>query len=69
MFASLVGSGVVGLIALKLLGALAAPLLGVFGFLVALTVGVVGLVLKIAFVLAVGWFVLRIFRGRRTATA
>lgn len=62
--AQLVGAGVVGFITLKLLGLLAAPLLGLFAGLAGLTVGIVGFVLKVAFVVLVGWLVLRLFRRR-----
>lgn len=68
-FARLVGAGVVGLIALKLLGLLAGPLVGAFAGLAALTVGFLGFVLKVGFVVVVGWLVMRLFRGRRTSVA
>lgn len=55
-------AGVAGLVALKLVGGLLFPLLG-------LAVGLVGLAVKIAFVVFVGWFVLRTLRGREPTRA
>lgn len=55
-------AGVAGILALKLVGGLLLPLLG-------LAVGLVGLAVKIAVVMLVGWLVLRVLRGRRPETA
>lgn len=55
-------AGVAGLVALKLVGGLLLPLLGLaFGF--------VSLVVKLAFMVVVGWLVLRLLRGSRTRSA
>lgn len=56
-FAQLAGIGLVGFVAFKLLGALIAPILG-------LAAGLLALVIKVALVMALGWGVLRLFRGR-----
>ena len=50
-------AGVAGLVALKIVGGLILPLLG-------LAMGLLGLAVKIAFMVFVGWLVLRVLRGR-----
>jgi len=57
-FAQLALAGIAGIVALKVLGVLVLPILG-------LAVGIFALALKVLLVLAVGWFVLRLLRGRR----
>lgn len=56
--AQLTLAGIAGILALKVLGVLLLPILG-------LAVGIFALALKVALVLAVGWFVLRLLRGRK----
>ena len=61
-FGAVAFTGVVGLIALKLLGAMLIPLLGMF-------FGALALAFKVALFLAVGFFLYRMFRRRRDQTA
>ncbi|NIP57444.1 MAG: hypothetical protein GWO00_05440 [Gemmatimonadetes bacterium] len=57
-FAQLALAGIAGILALKVLGILVLPILG-------LAVGIFAVALKALLVLAVGWFVLRLLRGRK----
>lgn len=61
-FAQLAGLGLVGYFALKLLGLLAVPILG-------LAAGFLGVVVKVGLVVLVGWVVLRLLRGRKRKVA
>lgn len=58
MFVQYTVAGLAGLVVLKLLGGILLPLLG-------LAFGLVSFVVKLLFVVLVGWLVLRLFRGRR----
>jgi len=55
-------AGLAGLVVLKLLGGILLPLLG-------LAFGLVSFVVKLLFVVLVGWLVLRLFRGRRVRSS
>ena len=57
-FGALAMGGVAGFLILKLLGALIFPL---FGFMI----GVVGMLVKVALWVGIGYFVYTLFRGRR----
>jgi hypothetical protein len=57
-FGAVLLAGGVGFLSLKLLGGLVLPLLG-------LTLGFMGMLLKIAIIVAIGYFVLTLLRGRR----
>ncbi len=57
-FGALAMGGIAGFLALKLLAALVFPL---FGFMI----GVVGLLVKVALWVGIGYFVYTLFRGRK----
>jgi hypothetical protein len=57
-FGAVVLAGGVGFLSLKLLGGLVLPIFG-------LALGLLGTVLKIAIIVAIGYFVLTLLRGRR----
>ena len=59
-FGALAMGGVAGFLVLKLLAALVFPL---FGFMI----GVVGMLVKVALWVGIGYFVYTLFRGRRNA--
>ena len=61
-FGAVALTGAIGFIALKLLGALLIPLLGMF-------LGVLVMALKVGLFLAVGFFLYRMFRRRRDRVA
>lgn len=61
-FAQLAIAGVAGILALKILGGLLLPLLG-------LAAGIFALAFKLMLVVVVGWFVLRMLRGRKREAA
>ena len=57
-FAQLAIAGIAGILALKIVGGIVLPLLG-------LAAGLLALAFKLTLVVLVGWFVLRALRGRK----